>query len=135
MTQQFKPGTKVHVEFDAIVDEPREFDFIKRGSGGLHEVSEYGGGYGFLKVRDTKNGLYHYVWASSWDNDDLITTLTTPDWEKYHGAEVGDIWESNDREYFAYNSFGERSPSFRLTVGSGTSPEISPTNSPRRTPG
>jgi hypothetical protein len=104
----FKPGTKVHVEFDAIVETPREYDYIKASSGGLHANSDYG--YGFLKLRDVANSLYHYVWAGPMYDDDernIVTAIVSPDWEKHGGPKVGDIWEANGREYFAYKSFGD----------------------------
>jgi hypothetical protein len=105
-TQEFTPGTKVHVEFDAIVEEPRPFDYIKPGNG-VYERSKFGEyGYGFLKVRDTETNLYHYVWSSPFNDVDLVTVVHQTDWEKYNGAQVGDIWEANGHEYFAYNSFG-----------------------------
>jgi hypothetical protein len=108
MTTNFAPGTKVHVEFDAIVEEPTSWDFIKKGGGGLHATD----GYGFVKVRDTTNSLYHYVWPGSYFGDDddgnaLVTIVKGIDWENYDGAQVGDIWEANNREFFAYKSFGD----------------------------
>lgn len=110
MTTEFKPGTKVHVEFDAIVEEPGEYDYIATknnnpySSGGLYANSDYG--YGFLKVRDTENHLYHYVWAGPDYSAELVAVVHQTDWEKYGGAQVGDIWEANGVEYFTYHSFG-----------------------------
>lgn len=110
MTQEFEPGTKVHVEFDAIVEEPNEYDYIKadsnpyHSSSGLYANSDHS--YGFLKVRDTENLLYHYVWVRP-DyacNGALVTIGHKTDWEKYGGAQVGDIWEVNGHEYFTYAS-------------------------------
>jgi hypothetical protein len=110
MTQEFKPGTMVHIEFDAIVEEPSQYDYISPNtggytSGGLYAKSDYG--YGFLKVRDVNNALYHYVWAGPSYNDDLVTIVHQTDWEKFGGAEVGDIWEANGNEYFTYKSYGD----------------------------
>lgn len=108
MTKEFKPGTKVHVEFDAIVEEPNEYDYINGksastySSGGLYANSDYG--YGFVKVRDAENHLYHYVWAGPTYDDALINVIHQTDWEKYGGAQVGDIWEANGHEYFTYSS-------------------------------
>lgn len=110
---EFTPGTKVHVEFDAIVEKPNDYDYIKGTSSGLHANSDYESG--FLKVRDTENCLYHYVWATPNyvdGSDHLISVIVPPDWEKHGGAQVGDIWEANGREYFAYAS----SWGFRLTL-------------------
>jgi hypothetical protein len=104
MTTEFKPGTRVHVEFDAIVEEPNGYDYIKPGNGAYSE-SRYGGGYGFLKVRDTDSALYHYVWVGCGDSAPLITVVHQSDWEKHGGAQVGDIWEANGHEYFVYSSF------------------------------
>lgn len=102
---EFKAGTKVHVEFDAIVEKPNDYDYIKAGSGGDYFSSDYG--YGFLKVRDTKGFLYHYVWADPYgENNQVVTVVELTDWEKHGGPQVGDIWEANEREYFAYLSFG-----------------------------
>lgn len=103
MTTEFKPGTRVHVEFDAIVEEPGEYDYIKPGYGAYSE-SRYGDGYGFIKVRDTESEIYHYVWVGSRVGAPLIIVHQS-DWEKHGGAQVGDIWEANGHEYFVYLSF------------------------------
>lgn len=105
MTSAFTPGTPVHVEFDAIIEEPHSYDHIKPDSGGLHNSGSYG--YGFIKVRDTKNSVYHYVWVSPYlDDHDLVTVIKTPDWETHGGAQVGDVWEVDDHEFFVYQSYG-----------------------------
>jgi hypothetical protein len=123
MTTEFKPGMKVHVEFDAVVEEPNEYDYISAkdsnpySSGGLYANSDYG--YGFLKVRDVNNALYHYVWAGPSYNDDLVTVVHETDWEKHGGAQVGDIWEANGREYFTYKSFGAAVTLFPVDGQSG----------------
>lgn len=104
---EYPVGTKIRVEFDAVVEAPASYDYIKAGNSGLHDSSDYG--TGFLKVRDTKNWLYHYVWAgpdATYDHP-VIAVIVQPDWEKHDGVRVGDVWEANGEEYFAYMSYGD----------------------------
>ena len=116
---EFKPGTKVRVEFEAVVEEPRVYDYIKADSGGLHCNSDWGGG--FLKVRDTKGGVYHYVWTGPeyYGGQEVVTAIVPTDWEKYDGVQVGDIWEANGREYFAYKTAWGLVPTLYPVDGSG----------------
>lgn len=102
MTDFIKPGTKVHVEFDGVVEEPESYDALDPDR---HTLSLYTkvSPYGFLKVRDKKRHLYHYVWIDA--GSPLVTVTEPTDWEKYGRPQIGDIWEAEGKEYAALSAF------------------------------
>lgn len=92
-------GSKVHVEFDGIVEEPTRYDVLTPGHGAF--LADGGGAFGgFVKVRDA-SGVYHYVWVQGFSESDTISVVELSDWEKYGAPRIGDIWEAEGHEFFA----------------------------------
>jgi hypothetical protein len=98
MKDVFRPGDKVRVEFEGVVEEPSWHDG-RDMFGVLRDncAVENGEHFGFYHVRDA-NGIIHMVWRRYTDEGNVITRTAPRDWP----PEAGDVWETGDgKTWFA----------------------------------
>lgn len=79
MSNELEPGTRVHVEFDGIVEDSNHVNSTTR-------------------VRTCEGtGYDHYIYLG---DRDAYAVIEPTDWEKYGPPQVGDLWANGEVEYF-----------------------------------